>query len=162
MTGQVRICSCGLIKQSKVGTSTRDGIALCNACGLPLELSPELIASAAPSVTVPAHQVTTLDALPGYRTVRALGVVTELSATSGLTATAKGTTALETGLFRLRQSAGEMEANAIVGLTSSSFGAAGGITGVLGGDAVGVLLIGTAVIVESFANDPSATEDVGS
>jgi hypothetical protein len=52
----------------------------------------------------------------------------------------------------LRKVAGSARANAIVGLHASTFGAHGGITNVLGGDAVGVLLMGTAVIVEPLGD----------
>jgi hypothetical protein len=146
MVEEIRICGCGLIKQSKVGSTSRDGVAFCNACGLPREIPSDLLGAA--SINVPMEQVTTLQSLPGYRTVRSVGVVAEVSATSGLTATAKGTSALGNGLVRLREAAGIMGANAILGLVSSAFGAAGGITSAFGGDAVGVLLIGTAAVVE--------------
>lgn len=49
-----------------------------------------------------------------------------------------------------------MHADAVVGLTSSAFGAAGGITSGFGGDAVGVLLIGTAVLVEPLSEVDSS------
>jgi uncharacterized protein YbjQ (UPF0145 family) len=98
---------------------------------------------------VPAQRVTTLPALPGYRIVRVVGAITELSATSGFTATSKGTSALDNAMRSLRLTAAESGANAIVGLAGSAFGAAGGITSAFGGDAVGVLLIGTAVVVEA-------------
>jgi uncharacterized protein YbjQ (UPF0145 family) len=94
-----------------------------------------------------------LHVLPGYRILDVLGVVSELSATSGWTATSKGGTALQNAMEQLRRTAGSMGANAIVGLTGSTFGAGGGITSVFGGDAVGVLLIGTAAIVESDSPD---------
>jgi hypothetical protein len=86
--------------------------------------------------------------VPGHRTAHTHGVVSQLSATSGWTATNKGSGALQKALLELRRTAGRMGANAVVGLTSSGFGAGGGITSVFGGDAVGVLLIGTAVTVE--------------
>ena len=49
---------------------------------------------------------------------------------------------------RLGESADAMGANAIVGLSGSPFGAGGGITSAFGGDAVGILLLGTAVEIE--------------
>ena len=104
-------------------------------------------------VPLSPHYVTTLQTMPGHRVVRVIGVVTELSAASGLTATSKGTNALEDGMLDLRRSAAGMGANAVIGLTSSAFGAAGGITGFFGGDAGGVLRVGTAVVVEP---DPPA------
>jgi uncharacterized protein YbjQ (UPF0145 family) len=48
----------------------------------------------------------------------------------------------------LQQAAGDMGATAVLSLTTSSFGAGGGITSVFGGDAVGVLLVGSAVVVQ--------------
>ena len=51
--------------------------------------------------------------------------------------------------MKLGRSAAAAGGNAIVGLRHSTFGAGGGITNALGGDAVGVMLIGTAVTVES-------------
>jgi uncharacterized protein YbjQ (UPF0145 family) len=146
MSAGGRVCNCGLIKQNKVGTNIDGGVERCNACDLPIFLTVD--AGAAQARGVLRDHVTTLQTLPGYRIVRVLGVVSELSATSGLTATVKGTNALDNSMAMLRRSAAELRANAIVGLTSSSFGAAGGITSVLGGDAVGVLLIGTAAVVE--------------
>jgi hypothetical protein len=103
------------------------------------------------------ERVTTLQALPGWRITRALGPVTELSATSGFTATSKGSSALSTAMANLRRSAALMNANAIVGLTSSAFGAGGGITSAFGGDAVGILLIGTAVVVEALPDQGAAS-----
>lgn len=97
---------------------------------------------------VDPKMVTTLQSLPGHRTVAVLGVVSELSATSGWTATSKGGTALENAMLQLRRTAASMGANAILGVVASSFGAGGGITNMLGGDAVGVLLLGTAVATE--------------
>ena len=98
---------------------------------------------------VDESMVCTTDAIPGYRIVSVLGIVTELSANSGWTATSKGNIALAESLQRLRMTAAGMGANAIVGLSGSPFGAKGGVTSVVGGDAVGILLLGTAVVVES-------------
>lgn len=151
MSGTVVICNCGLVKQVKVGTTTRDGIEVCNSCGLPIKLTLAEVAGATP-ITVPLDRVTTLPSLPGFSTMKVLGVVTELSATSGFTATMKGTAALDAGMAALCRSAGAMRANAILGLTSSAFGAGGGITSAFGGDAVGVLLIGTAAVVEPLTD----------
>jgi uncharacterized protein YbjQ (UPF0145 family) len=153
MNPAVVICNCGLLKQTKVGTTNHDGIELCNACGLPIHLTP---ATDTERVGVHLDRVTTLATLPGYLITKGLGVVTELSATSGLTATMKGTAALDAAMTALCSTAGAMRANAIVGLTSSVFGAGGGITSAFGGDAVGVLLVGTAVVVEPL--NPAADE----
>ena len=53
-------------------------------------------------------------------------------------------------MANLRRTAGEMGANAVLGLSASWFGVGGGLTGVLAfsGDAVGVLITGTAVVLE--------------
>jgi uncharacterized protein YbjQ (UPF0145 family) len=103
---------------------------------------------------VSTSMVTTLPHLPGYSIVRALGPVSVLSGSSGFTATSKGNTALNAAMKSLRDAAGGMRANAIVGLNASAFGAAGGITSAFGGDAVGVLLVGTAVLVEPEKTPP--------
>jgi uncharacterized protein YbjQ (UPF0145 family) len=99
-----------------------------------------------PIDALPLERVTTLHELPGYRIATVVGVVTELSATSGFTATSKGNVALDQAMANLRRTASERGANAVVGLSASTFGARGGVTGALGGDAVGVLLVGTAVL----------------
>ena len=93
--------------------------------------------------------MSTLKNLPGYRVVATHGVVTELAAASGFTATTKGSTAPDSALVKLGRSAAAAGGNAILGLRHSTFGAGGGITNSLGGDAVGVMLMGTAVTVES-------------
>ena len=92
--------------------------------------------------------VTTLDYIPGARIVRIAGMVATLGASSGFTATAKGNVALDATFNRLREQAAELYANAVLGVTGGPFGAGGGITSFFGGDAVGVLLLGTAVVIE--------------
>lgn len=94
------------------------------------------------------ESVTTLQAIPGSTTRRSLGIVTALSSNASWTATHKGSTALELAITELRTAAYNLGANAVVGLQVASFGAAGGITSVVGGDAVGILLMGTAVQVD--------------
>lgn len=103
-------------------------------------------------------RITTFDHLPGHSVTRVLGPVSVLSGASGLTATTKGNTALDRATSQLREAAASLGANAVIGLNASAFGAAGGITGVLGGDAVGVLLIGTAVVV--VQDDPAPPHEV--
>jgi hypothetical protein len=98
-------------------------------------------------------RVTTLHELPGHRTLRALGPVWALAAASGFTAGTKGNDALAKGAKELMNQAQALGANAVLGLTCSTFGAGGGITSVFGGDAVGVLLAGTAVIIEPVEAD---------
>ena len=61
---------------------------------------------------------------------------------------AKGNWALDKAIQGLCVEAASRGANAIVGLSATTFGAhGGGITSGFGGDAVGVLLLGTAVVV---------------
>jgi uncharacterized protein YbjQ (UPF0145 family) len=140
------ICTCGLLKVKKVGTRAVEGVEVCNNCKRPLEFTPGMTTKA----SLGQNMVTTLECLPGYRIARSLGVVTELGATSGFTATSKGNAALDFAMSNLRESAARLGANAIVFLKGSPFGAAGGITSAFGGDAVGVLLMGDAVVVEAL------------
>jgi uncharacterized protein YbjQ (UPF0145 family) len=142
-------CNCGPSKRSKLGTAVGpSGVKRCRACGRPVEVDP--------GDAVPPDRMSTLAEIPGHRVVRTLGVVSELSSASGFTAGLKGNMALGSAMIRLRRSAAALGGNAIVGLNANVFGAAGGITSVLGGDAVGVLLIGTAVLIEVNPNDASA------
>lgn len=136
------ICGCGLLKVKKFGTLEVDGVATCRTCGLPLKFG-----NGSGSNRVAVEMITTLDEVPGFRILRTCGVVTELTSHSGWTATTKGNVALDQAMESLRRSAALLSANAVVGLRSSVFGAGGGITGALGGDAVGVLLMGDAVVV---------------
>lgn len=145
------LCTCGETKRKQAGVFQKDGRSTCNNCHLPIEWA------RAPDRTpihrpVPVSMVTTLSGLPGYKVVEHLGVVTELTATSGFTATMKGSVALDRAMTNLRESAGQMKATAILGLQSMPFAAGGGITSAFGGDAVGVLLLGTAVVVEPVEN----------
>lgn len=70
-------------------------------------------------MAVPLERVTTLAEVPGHQIVRALGAITQLSATSGLTATMKGNEALDTAMSQLCETAAERGANAIVGCALS-------------------------------------------
>lgn len=99
---------------------------------------------------VAERMVTTLPTVPGYRIVEVRSVVTELSATPGTSAESKGNAALAAALRGIRATArGTHGANAIVGLSASVFAAHA--VGIGAGDAVGVLLTGTAVVVEPDA-----------
>jgi uncharacterized protein YbjQ (UPF0145 family) len=140
------LCTCGFLKQMKAGQGTKGGRVVCMACELPLFEESESTAAARQAVT--DMSVVTLQSLPGHRIVKVLGPVSMLSGSSGLTATVKGQAAVGTAMQQLVVAAAGMGANAVVGLTASTFGAGGGITSAFGGDAVGVLLLGTAVIVE--------------
>jgi uncharacterized protein YbjQ (UPF0145 family) len=141
----MQICGCGLVKQSKAGTYTEGDVEYCRNCQRPINAPPSrAVASHSP---VSPTRVTTLQSLPGHRITEVHGVVSILSGSSGFTATAKGNEALAAAMLGLRTSAADLGGNAVVGLTGSSFGAAGGITSAFGGDAVGVLLLGTSVTV---------------
>jgi uncharacterized protein YbjQ (UPF0145 family) len=120
------VCGCGLIKQSKVGTTVRgDGVEVCNNCQQRVRFDPADIASQA-SRRVAPDRVTTLSSLPGYRTVRALGVVNALDSASGFTAGSKGNTALSSALTMLYERASELGGNAVLGLVTATFGAGSG------------------------------------
>ncbi|MDQ1250073.1 MAG: hypothetical protein QG597_4451 [Actinomycetota bacterium] len=155
----MQTCGCGLVKQSRAGTSINEGVETCNNCGKPIHNVGPLAPLARPPVDV--ARVTTLAALPGHRILAAHGTVSMLSGSSGLTATTKGNEALSGAMTGLRWAASEMGGNAIVGLQCSSFGAAGGITSAFGGDAVGVLLLGTAVTVEADTHSSDASPVFG-
>jgi len=103
---------------------------------------------------IPRTRIVTLDHLPGYRIVEVLGLVTELTSASGWTAERKGNLALEGALSDLVESAVDLGGNAIIGVTTATFGAHGGITSGFGGDAVGVLITGTAVQVAKDTDVP--------
>ena len=85
--------------------------------------------------------------------MQALGVANALDSASGFTAGSKGNTALSGALAMLYERAAELGGNAVLGLVTSTFGADGGITNALGGDAVRVLLLGTAVVVEPLPTE---------
>ncbi len=145
----MEICGCGLVKQSKAGTYTESDAAYCRSCLKPISVP--LTAGALRQRLVSPANITTLHALPGHRITAVHGVVSMLSGSSGFTATAKGNDALSGALSGLMARAAGMGGNAVVGLSGSTFGAGGGITSAFGGDAIGVLLLGTAVTVESDA-----------
>lgn len=97
-------------------------------------------------------KISSTETIPGFRVVKYIGPVSELSSASGWSASSKGNSALSRALDGLSSSASSLGGNAIVGLQASAFGAGGGITNMLGGDAVGILLIGTCVVVEALEN----------
>src|SRR4051794_1218749 len=102
----MEICSCGLIKQSKAGTSVdAGGVERCNNCLKPVSSQAAVRVGPAAWSAVSSDMMTTLATVPGHRVVRSYGVVTELAATSGFTATAKGNVALDTAMENLRRSA---------------------------------------------------------
>lgn len=81
-----------------------------------------------------------------YKIDRVFGVVSGAGSGSGASAVNKAAAAYVDALAMLRQVAYNSGANAVIGLRQSAFGASGG--GMLG-DAVGVLLSGTAVILSA-------------
>jgi uncharacterized protein YbjQ (UPF0145 family) len=99
-------------------------------------------------------RVVTLSDLPGHRITKVHGVVSGVGSLSGWTAADKGRGAVDKAFPDLLASARRLGANAVIGLHGSPFGAGGGITNMLGGDAVGVLLIGTAVTAELIVDPP--------
>lgn len=122
------------IPSDLISSMIAEGTYNCANCGTPLGPPPQ--------------NMSTTPELPGHRIVRTLGVVSVLTAAAGFTAGMKGNDALAQGKRELYDQAHALGANAVVGLAGSPFGAAGGITKVFGGDAVGVLIMGTAVVVE--------------
>jgi uncharacterized protein YbjQ (UPF0145 family) len=107
-------------------------------------------------------KLATLSYYPGHRIERTHGVVTGIGSLSGWTAASKGRGATQKAFPDLVAAARRLGANAIVGLQGSPFGAGGGITNMLGGDAVGVLLMGTAVTITPLeGTGASPDEDDG-
>ena len=101
-------------------------------------------------VMISREMMTTLPTLPGHAVLQNCGVVSVLTATSGWTAAAKGNEALGNAWQELSVAAGKQEgANAVVGIAAAPFAAKGGITSVVGGEAVGILITGSAVRVSS-------------
>jgi uncharacterized protein YbjQ (UPF0145 family) len=89
-----------------------------------------------------------MDSIPGYRIVRTLGIVSAIGSNSGLTAKEKGDIADDRAQDILLKAAAAVGANAVLRVIPSAFGAAGGITSAFGGDAVGILYVGTAAVIE--------------
>jgi uncharacterized protein YbjQ (UPF0145 family) len=102
--------------------------------------------------------ISTTSSIAGYAVKEQFGVVVELSSASGWTASSKGNSALSQAFAGLVKSAIDLGANAIVSVSFTSFGAGGGITSIVGGDAVGILITGTAVYVEKILDNETSTE----
>ena len=113
--------------------------------------SAERLADSHREPPVRPDRITTLPHIPGHMVVDTKGLVVSLDSASGWTAGWKGRQAWARVIADLGEQASAMGANAVVGATASAFGAGGGVTNIVGGDAVGVLLMGTAVIVVSVA-----------
>jgi uncharacterized protein YbjQ (UPF0145 family) len=104
---------------------------------------------------VPRQFVSTIEAIPGYEIVEHHGVVGTVASTAGKKAGSKGFESLQSAQLALREGAWNQGANAIVGVHAAPFGASMG--GVMG-DAVGVLLLGTAVTIRRL-DEPDEDDD---
>ena len=95
--------------------------------------------------------VTTLSTIPNFRIVEHVGFVSALTSNvslmPGSTVSKQGNSALSQAMFELMASAGQLGANAIVGVQTSAYSAT---KGSLGGDSVGILVTGSAVIVDEL------------
>lgn len=150
--------------RQRFGTHWVDGVEYCCSCGGRVdnaaaeahhEARREAQAAALSESRVLNDFITTLSEVPGHKTIRCLGLVTRLDSAAGLTAGDKGRDALADAENKFAAAARAMGANAIVGVQVSTFGARGGVTSVVGGDAVGVVFAGTAVVVEPIAPSPA-------
>jgi uncharacterized protein YbjQ (UPF0145 family) len=99
---------------------------------------------------VPTQFASTLESIPGYEVVEHHGVVGTVASTAGKRAVKKGSDSLQGAMQDLRERAWNQGANAIVGLHAAPFGAS---TGGMMGDAVGVLLLGTAVTIRRIEDE---------
>lgn len=85
------------------------------------------------------------DSLPGYTITKVLGLVSSVDSDAVWTASSKGQNALDASIAALVAQAKSINADAIIGLHMAAYGARGGVTSMVGGDAVGVIVWGTAV-----------------
>ena len=143
-------CRCDPYARMGKGEVVENGVKLCGKCK-------KKLAWRAKSQVEPEDEndqliLVTIDYVPGHRIVEVLGLVTQLVGSSGLTAGVKGREAKSGALRALSKSAKQMDADAVIGIQFSAFGAGGGLTNVFGGDAVGVLVSGTAVRIEQISN----------
>ncbi len=141
-------CRCDPMWRLGAKDSIVDGAKVCGRCNLKLAWIPRH-EEPAPEDD-PNLVLTTIDYVPGYRITEVLGLVSQLVGSSGLTAGVKGREAKNGALRALSRSAYNLDANAVIGISFSAFGAGGGLTNVFGGDAVGVLVSGTAVRIEKI------------
>ncbi len=112
--------------------------------GTPAERAPTVVR--VPDA-VPLERITSLDAVPGRTVDRSLGAVTVIAAGGGWTAEHRGREALERAMSEIGAAAGRRGADAVVGLSVSAFGARSSVAA-LNGDAIGIVLLGTAVVLE--------------
>jgi uncharacterized protein YbjQ (UPF0145 family) len=138
-------CRCPATKRMGHKDQQVDGKVFCGNCQRELAWLPKV-----KEVDEDDYELvlTTIDYVPGHQITEVLGLVTQLVGSSGLTAGVKGREAKSGALRALKNSAISMDANAVIGIQFSAFGASGGLTNVFGGDAVGVLVSGTAVRIE--------------
>lgn len=94
---------------------------------------------------VPRLLMVSTDSLPGYTITKVLGLVSSVDSDAVWTASSKGQNALDASLAALVVQARSLNADAIIGLHMAAYGARGGVTSMVGGDAVGVIVWGTAV-----------------
>ncbi|MGI9085382.1 MAG: hypothetical protein ACR2FE_08820 [Aeromicrobium sp.] len=94
---------------------------------------------------IPREFVTTLQAIPGYVIESHLGVIAIVVATAGMSAQEKATHSISESMKQLRTVGLNRGGNAVLGLHMGPFGAS--IGGVMG-DAVGMVLLGTLVVVK--------------
>jgi len=144
------LCDCG---SRQLPTRGEGGNYYCKACSRPITPGGQPGPSGPPPLI---DHVTTLDWVPDYRVVKTLGLVSAIGANSGWTAKTKGDIADDRAQDVLMQAAARLGADAVLGVRASAFGAGGGITGAFGGDAVGILYVGTAAVVEP--ETPHGTE----
>jgi len=97
------------------------------------------------------NMVTTLSSVPNFCIVEHLGFVSAITSNVGVlpgaTVSKQGNSALSQAMFELMASARQMGANAIVGVQTTAYSAN---KGSIGGDSVGILVSGSAVIVEEL------------
>lgn len=141
-------CRCDPMYRLGSKDSILNGARFCGKCNLKLAWLPKQVEPEPEDD--PDLVLTTIDYVPGYRITAVLGLVSQLAGSSGLTAGVKGREAKSGALRALSQSANNLNANAVIGISFSAFGAGGGLTNVFGGDAVGVLVSGTAVRIEKI------------
>lgn len=167
------LCSCGLIKRAKVGTRQLDGVEFCLNCNKPTEISRENaaqaveVASAATAAQAVGAlgdylMITTLDFLPGYEMTRTLGVVSATmshTAWKANTQKARLATAFDGAMELLWRNAKIRGANSIVGLQMAANSSEGG-SAVFGGSSDGVVLMGTAALMERNLRETAVAEAV--
>lgn len=140
-------CHCDPMKRLGAKDKVENGENFCGRCNLKLAWLPKILENPDEDFDL---LLTTIDHVPGYRITEVLGLVSQLVGSSGLTAGVKGREAKSGALNALSKSANKLDANAVIGIQFSAFGAGGGLTNVFGGDAVGVLVSGTAVRIEKI------------